>query len=191
MDWPLIRDTLAAVVPQVCNIPVLGVVWKGSLEEQSMVVGTRCVLSTNSITMNGIDESRLADVLNENQNVNICGNREFTWTIQIECQNQGPVSTARVLVDQIIVRMNRESVRGMLNAAGLAKGEVLTTTQRDFLTNGRMVSWAMVDFKMLSIENDQDTDETAGEWIGDALIDGTVTSDGVDIDISLDVNTLT
>lgn len=196
MNWPLMRQTLASAIPLMTGLPPASVVWKGSLEEASVVVGTRAVLSVASLVGVGIDEERLeADTVHVlgAAKVNNCGQRAFTWSIQIECQNQGPDNTARMIADFIRARIKRRSIKTLLETNGIAIGQVLGTTYRDYLASGRMISWAAIDFRLLAAENDLDRDEGTGYWIGEAQISGTVKDTGGDTlgTITEDVNTLT
>jgi hypothetical protein len=182
------RDALSLAVSTMIGIPPGNVVWKGSFQEGSRVVGTRVVLQANSIKTTGWDEERREDPdALDDQVVNRCGQRSFTWTIQIECQNQGAVTTARVLADQIRVRLWRPSTLAIVNNANMAMGNILGTAERDFVDDGRMISWASVDVNVISVENDIDDSPGAGSWIGEALIDGTIKSGTDTISVSLDV----
>ncbi len=187
MNWPVMRDALAAAIPAMIGVNPSNVVWKGSLEEGSRVVGTRVVLQANSIISAGWDEARLEQEGDDDQNVNRCGQRQFTWSIQIECQNQGPAATARVLADQIRVRLWRPSVLEIVQAAGMAMADIKGTSERDYIDDGRLISWASIDVTVLSVENDTDDSPGAGSWIGEAIVDGTVTSGTQTKTVHLDI----
>lgn len=187
MNWPLIRDTLAEIVPEMIAADPLNVVWKGTFEEGSRVVGTRVVLSANSIVTAGVDETRLIAEGANDQVVEQVGQRRLTWSMQIEAQNQGPLNTARVLIDQIRIRLRRESIRARLNAAGLSVANFLNTQYRDFVDDGRQISWASMDVLLNSFDSDIDTTPDAGAWIGEAIVDGTV-NDGSSHAVHVDVN---
>jgi hypothetical protein len=186
MDWPTIRTALQTAIASVIAVDTPNIVWRGSLEEGSRVYLTRVVLSANSIVTAGVDENRYEAQGSDNQLVEFVGQRRFTWSIQIECQNQTD-GTARVLMDQVRIRLRRDSVAGPLRDVGLSIANFLATQERDFEDDGRMISWASMDVLMNATDVDQDTSPDAGDWIGEAISDGTV-SDGTDHAVHVDVD---
>lgn len=178
MKWGLIRQALHDVIVDCTALPDGAVVWKGSLAEQSIVVPTRCVLSTNSILTVGVDETRtdlpapLADL-----DVERVGQRAFTFSIQIESQNLADGSTARDLADLIRIRLQRESNILFLDAFNVSLQAFLGTTHRDYLGSGRQVGWAMLDIKMNATDVDLDDTVDAGDWIHEVITTGPVKND--------------
>ncbi len=192
MNWPLVRGALQAAVVSMTGLTPLQVVWRGSLAEKSVVVGTKIVLTANSVGTVGVDEPRLANAENgDDLEVTRVGQRKFTWSIQVETQNQ-PSGTARVLIDQCRIRMQRESVLAGLLAANVGVSSFLGTTHNDYLGSGREVSVSTMDVLMLAVDIDRDDSIDAGGWIGEVLITSDKIKDpgGVDFDpqISLDVD---
>ncbi len=189
MNWPAIRDTLAAVIAATTSLPLDAITWAGEIPASSAVITTRAVLSTPTVAGIGIDEVRSSVNGLNDVTVNLCGQRRFTWSIQIESQED--TQLAYVLIDNVRTRIRRQSIRDMLNVVGVAIGTELGATQRNVVQNGRQVTWAVMDMNMLAVENDLDTTLGAGQWIGEALIAGTVgdaNPDGTAQTVTLDVN---
>jgi hypothetical protein len=63
----------------------------------------------------------------------------------------------------------------------------LGTTYRDFVDDGRLISWAMMDVLLNAFDSDIDSTVGAGGWIGEAITDGTV-SDGTNHSVHVDVD---
>lgn len=169
MNWQLIRPALAAAIVQMTGLDPRLVVWKGTLAERSQVIGTRVVLSTNSVVSVGIDETRREGSLNplDDAMVTITGVRQFTWTVMIEAQNQGVGDTARELIETVRTRMGRQSTIDALGTVGIGLANDLAVTHTDYLESGRMVSMAALDMLMNAVENDDDDTVDAGGWIGE------------------------
>lgn len=173
MNWPLIRTTLQSAVVAMTGIAPALVVWRGTLAEKSIVVGTKIVLTANAIKSVGEEENLYEESAVPNQNElesTIVGQRQFTWSVQVETQNQ-PEGTARVLIDRIRIRLRRPSIGAMLGRASVAVAYALATTENDYLASGREISVATMDLLMNA--NDVDRDDTlgSGDWIGQVLIE--------------------
>lgn len=185
------RDAMAEAVTVMAGLPPGSVVWAGDLQATSVVVGTRAVLTANSVKTLGRDEERRKDdpvnPLND-QVVSRCGQRNFTWSIKLESQTQLPGATVRVLADRVRVRLFRPSVLAILNAAGMSVADILATNESDYLIGGRSASWANIDLLMNAVENDTDDTVGTGDWIGDAQISGTVHDGSTSVPVTLDVD---
>lgn len=194
MKWPLIRSTIQAAVVAMTGVSPSLVVWRGSLAEKSIVVGTKIVLTANSVRSVGVEENLYEEVENPNSNAlesTLVGQRVFTLSFQVETQNQ-PEGTARVLIDRIRIRLRRPSINAILSRASLAVAEELGTTHNDYLASGREVSIATMDVLMNANDVDRDDSIGAGDWIGEVLIESDTIDEApgepFDPQISLDVD---
>jgi hypothetical protein len=177
MNWPLMRNTLVAAISGITGVPSQFVVWKGSFEEANAVVDTKITLSANSINSIGGDEERLSIVEDRTpQRLNVCGQRQWTLTVQIEAQNQ-EIMTARLLADLVRVRIGRTTTRVFLNTGGMSIADMLATGHKDYLAGGRQVSWAFLDVLLNCVENDVNTDLGAGNWIEEVLVESDTIND--------------
>jgi hypothetical protein len=187
MDWPTIRDTLKATVATLTGIAPASVVWKGDLEEGSVVVGTRAVLSTPTIKAQGIDETIYQANGAFDQTVTIAGQRSFTWSIQIEDQNQTNGLTARQIIDRLRLGLSFDSVREAFRTINVCVGSLLNATHRDYVAQGRPISWAVMDIQMLASDVLTDTSPYAGAFINETLVAGTVATDQGAQTVNLDI----
>lgn len=177
MDWAAIRTAMQQAVTEMIAVPLDHVVWKGSFNESSMLVGTRVILSASSIGDIGWDEERREDdSVNPlgDQSVNRCGVRTLQWQLRVRAQNQGPDNAARTLADQLRVRVFRPSVKAILGAVGVTPAQTSATTNVDYQAAGRLLSESSFEVLCNAVENDIDTTDGAGSWIGEALISGPV-----------------
>ncbi len=183
MKWSDIRPALAGIVSDLTGIPPASVVWRGSVAATSAVIGTRAILSVNSIQTAGVDIEVYDPPAHPTDPAVVTryGQRQFTWSILIESQNlQLP---ARELIDLIRIRLQRTTTITRLNAVGVAVSTFLSTTQNDHIASGRMVTVGIMDVRMLA--GDMDIDETigSGDWIGEAIIDGSIPPNTVHLDV--------
>jgi hypothetical protein len=180
MSTAAIKTALAAIISTITGIPIANVVWRGSFQERSMVIGTRAVLYMNSKVGIGVDETRqdVSPVRIEDQaSVVQCGQRRITWSILIETQQLNASQDAGELMDLVRISLRKPSVLAAINAAGFAINSFAGTTNTDFLSGGRTVTQAMLDVYLNSADNDADTGDGSGDWIGEAIIDSDTAND--------------
>lgn len=194
MNWPVKKAAMLAVVSDISGVPLDSVVWRGSPQARSMLVGTRIVMRINSIISVGDDETRLSPSANlsNNQLANQCGQRQFTWSIMVETQQTTATDSADVIMDRIRVRMGRPTTLVRLREVGVAFNNVAGTASDDALMSGRTASWAMTDFYMNAVENDTDDSVEAGQWIEEAIIDSDTFNDAggpISPQLHIDVDT--
>jgi hypothetical protein len=169
------RNAMRAVVSVITGIPLTSVVWRGTLAERSVVIGTRAVLYTNSKVTAGVDETRYEAParLTDPQVATRTGQRKFTWSILIETQQlTAPSDDSTDMMDAIRLKLQSPSILAILNAADLAVSSFAGTSNTEFLSGGRTVSQTTMDVYMLSVDNATDEFIGSGDWIGEVIADG-------------------
>jgi hypothetical protein len=188
MNWPAIESALAALVASVAGISSKGTIaWKGKPASGAFRQGMRIDLSRSGARAQGRDEVRFTtdpDRPLDQGVANVCGPRQFTWTVRIEVprSNSDELATMDVLRAGVV---KFERAKTLLHAAGLAVASVGPTAVVEFTRDSRELAVAVTDFIMNAAENIRDTSDGAGDWVESAEIESSeafVNTDGTTVD---------
>lgn len=190
IDWVAIKGALKPLVSDLMGLPPEQIRWQDEPEGTSWVNFPTVLLRVKSIVGNGTEEERREDQGDDDQTVNVCGQKHFTLSIRVESDTQdiSDPNQAGAFGETLKTRLARtSSVERLTPIMGIA--DFLSTTWFDYVDKaGRQISTYVMDLLCLTVDNDPDTTDGAGSFINEAEIDGTLTDDaGINHAISLDV----
>lgn len=176
IDWANIKPTISAQVANLADLDPTKVRWVD--EPSGLVNGVLPVvwLRVSSVVSNGIEEERInpPNALDPQQ-VNVCGQREFTLSIRCESFTSDvadPLYSGNI-AEKIKTRIMRSTAREQRNGF-FGIREKLGVKWFSYIEDGRPIQTHVLDLLCTTVNNDFDTDEDAGNWIGEALISGPV-----------------
>lgn len=177
IDFTSIKAEIKAFMPALSGLPADQIRWRDE-PEGSTFVGDPCIfMRLQSTTRTGIEEEFREDNTTGDQTVTLVGQRQFTWSIRAESDEQNIASnrSAQAVADRVAIRLMRASNIYARTAFGIVKR--YPTQWVNYKASGRQVSCYMLDILCVTNDTDIDTTRGAGGWIESARVYGDV--DGV------------
>jgi hypothetical protein len=195
IDWGNIKAAVNDLISDLSGLSPSAIRWRDQAEGTAWVEDPAVFLSIDNIVGNGIEEERVTAVGDNNQEVELLGQRQFTLSVQCESFEQDLISPrhAANVIETIKIRFIRSSsierYRGIFGIR-----DYMDTKSFKYRNQGRMICAYAFDLLCLTANSDIDRMPNAGNWIGRTLVDSDTIDDvdGVPFieQIELDINTL-
>jgi hypothetical protein len=176
IDWATVKPAITSQMATLTGLDPSRVRWvdepSGTLAGALPVVWMR----VSSIVGTGIEyEQREDDPGGGEQTVSVIGHRNFTLSVRIESFTPDIADQRSALNIGLALRTRLKRSTAIQARAGIfAVREVLMSKWISYVEDGRPLSTYLLDLLCAATDVDTDTTTGAGDWVGEAVIDGAI-----------------
>ncbi len=172
MNWGAIRPGLLTLVAGLTGIDDVDAIhWKGSAPAGGWRRGPRVTMSISNVRGVGRDDLRytFVDAL-QNMELQVSGQRQFTWMLTFESMSPSDSDTALTYADRLRAKLSLPSSGVAMRALGVSVATVNDTKVIEFNSQAKPYMAAIVEIEMNAVENAIDDAEDSGQWIQRAIV---------------------